>query len=133
MKYVKQNQFTIVRDDGTQLPSWLLQDARWLVQKFLDSRVLGDNTPVGEIAALRMAEVVLSSGHYVPTFRDREECEEYWLLSGPPNDKAAKQSASRMADLWDRRDKRPEYKRGTQMRDVAEMTDSYRGKWGFTS
>ena len=55
MKYVKQNQFTIVRDDGTQLPSWLLQDARWLVQKFLDSRVLGDNTPVGEIAALRMA------------------------------------------------------------------------------
>jgi hypothetical protein len=57
MQIVKQTSYVIVNDDGTPIPEELNQCYQELMKKFIDAKVLGEQSPVNMHSALRMAMV----------------------------------------------------------------------------
>ena len=58
MKLVRQSDYKIVNDDGTDLMPFEEKNVRKLMGEFIQARVLGESSPVSELVALRMAQVV---------------------------------------------------------------------------
>ena len=61
----------LVNDDGTELLPYETKKITRLMRQFQDACVIGDNSPINDKAALRMAQVVIENYYIAP--RKNEE------------------------------------------------------------
>ena len=66
MKLVRQSEYKIVNDDGTDLMPFEEKNVRKLMGEFIQAKVLGESSPVSELVALRMAQVVYKNYYVAP-------------------------------------------------------------------
>ena len=61
LKIKKTYAYEIVTDQGSPLPEHLEKLVNYLMDSFIEAKVLGDQSPVSPASALRMAEVALTA------------------------------------------------------------------------
>ncbi len=61
MQIIKETSYVIVNDDGTPIPEELNQCYQELMKKFIEAKVLGEQTQVNIHQALRMAMVSIDN------------------------------------------------------------------------
>lgn len=66
MKLVRQAEYKIVNDDGTDLMPYEKQNITNLMRHFQSANVIGENSPLGDHSALRMAQVVYDNYYVTP-------------------------------------------------------------------